>query len=656
MGRLRQFHVLCCVGYTFLCLAWRAAAGRTFTWDHLQYHLYGAHAWWTNRLPEELFAAGPQSYLNPLPHLPFYAVYQTGAPSLVIALSMALLHSINLWLLHFIACRLIPPTDRMRRLAVVCGVLLGGLSPAFLYEVGTSYADVIVSIPALAALLVLLTWKARPLAMPPDWRPLYAAGLLAGIAMGLKPTSFVFCASLAAALVMLSGRQAWGVAWRATLSSIAGLAMVGGSHAWMLWKAFGNPVFPLFNGFFRSPWFPPVNVVSARFRPASLEAALRFPLDMANSFKRVSFEEQVVDIRPLWLLGLVACVTLIVAIRHIRSSQSHTSAHNDKILFWLAFALFTPAWIYSSGNIRYAIEALLLLGPAISLLALFLVGKRHIVALLAILLPVMMQAVLATTVNALILPGFKWEAWRSEWVSTSLPDPLNRIPAYYLSLQSLGFASFAPVFPSESRFFNLIGSSAFPPDALPLKVMGAYHQSTGLPLRTLYQDVMANNEKTISQRQIDTQNSLLSEYGYKILEDGCVEFLWNNTNNPSSSKEGASTRELHSNDLLRMVLISCPVVRADPLSRVEQLRRRNVDARIDRWVRKCPEVFSPAGLWSQQYPKIRRKFFPNNDVDVYEPETGELLVRYWDTNQPLVYLEDKAGTQLISGCPKKLLE
>lgn len=655
MVRMRQFHLLCCIGYTLFCLAWRTVAGRTFSWDHIHYHLYVAHAWWENRLPEELFAAGPQSYLNPLPHLPFYAVYQTGAPSLVIALSMALLHSANLWLLHFIACRLMPPTDRMRRLAVVCGVLLGALSPAFLYEVGTSYADVVVSIPTLGALLLLLIWQGRSLTNPTDWRTLYAAGLLAGIAMGLKPTSFVFCSSLAVTFVLLSGRQAWNVAWRAALGSMAGLGLAGGTHAWMLWKAFGNPVFPLFNGFFRSPWFPPVNVVSARFRPASLEAALRFPLDMANNFKRVSFEERVSDIRPLWLLGLAACVILILAARFFRSTQNALPAPNEKKLFWFSFVLFVPAWIYSSGNIRYAIEALLLLGPAISLLALFLVGKRHIVALLALLLPATMQAVLASTVNALNLPGFQWKVWRSEWFNSSLPAPLDRTPAYYLSLQSLSYASFAPIFPSGSRFLNLIGSTTFAPNALPRKSMEAYQQSEGLPLRTLSKDIMASNEKTISQIQVDTQNSLLSEYGYKIQREGCVKYLWNNTNQPSSVKESADTSDLPSSNMLHMVLISCPVVRADSLSSIEKVRRQTVDARIERWVRKCPEEFSPRGFWSHQYPKARTSSFPSADVEIVESETGELLARYSDTDQPLVYLEDNQGVPLMTGCPKKLL-
>ena len=65
----------------------------------------------------------------------------TGWHSILITVTVAALHSINLWLLHFIAVELTPPTNRLRRLMVFCGVLLGGLTPAFLIEVGGSFVS-----------------------------------------------------------------------------------------------------------------------------------------------------------------------------------------------------------------------------------------------------------------------------------------------------------------------------------------------------------------------------------------------------------------------------------------------------------------------------------------------------------------------------------
>ena len=648
MTRLHQFHAVCCSAYTLLCLTWRATAGHVPPWDFFHYHLYVAHAWWENRLPDELFAAGAQSYLNPLPHLPFYLAYLTGATSLFIAMSMALLHSINLWLLHFIACRLIAPTDRMRRLAVICSVLLGTLSPGFLFEVGTSYTDLIVSIPTLGALLLLLIYT--PHTNPLDWRPLYAASLLAGFAVGLKPTALVFCAALLLALVLLSSCRAWSVAWRALLAGTTGLGLSGGAHAWMLWKAFDNPFFPLFNNFFHSPWFPPVKVVSERFRPASLEAALRFPLDMANSFKRISFEEQVVDIRPMWLLWLTICTILMLLVRHFRSTQPRKTLPNEQKFFWLCLALSIPGWIYSSGNIRYAIEPLLLLGPAIALLALHWIGKQHYCALLAIFLPLFGQTVLATTINAATLPGFNGKAWRPKLLDVSIPAPLNIVPTSYLSLQGLSFASYAPIMPTQSRFLNLISSTNLPPDAMLIKAEEAYRHTHKMPLRTLHLVQKEELQNHIWQTEVDKQNSTLSEYGYRIQENDCV-LIELNLSNTASVKDTSSTNSKIGNKS-RQVLISCSVIKTDSINPKEKTRREYIDARIDQWAQRCPDAFSPLGFWSVQRPHARQRFFPNTGVSIAE-KGGALRAIYSDTNIPTIDLEDKDGSPLITGCPKK---
>lgn len=651
---MRKFHVLCCAAYTLLCAAWRAIAGPGISWDQVHYHLYVAHAWWENRLPDELFAAGPQSYLNPLPHLPFYAAYQSETHGLVIGLTMVLLHSINLWLLHFIAYRLISPTNQMGRLVVVSSVLLGALSPAFQYEVGTSYTDVIVSIPAMGALLLLLHWQSRPLSVCVDWRLLYAAGVLAGIAIGLKPSALVFCATLVMALIVLSGRQAWSVAWRAMVSGVVGLALSGGGHAWMLWKTFGNPVFPLFNGVFKSPWFPLVDVVSHRFRPADLEAAMRFPLDMADSYKRVSFEGLVVDIRPMWLLGLVVCIVVVIVIKHFSLRQTRALARGDRSLFWVSLVLCIPAWIYTSGNIRYAIEPLLLLGPAIGLLAQSLIGKRHIFALLAILLPLTGQAVLATTLNTLQMTQFNWRDWRSEWFDVTIPEPLNRIPAYYLTLNA-NFASLATVFPSDSRFLNLIGSTNVPTDSIVLDAMENHRYVKKLPLRTLYEIKIGLNGQYDLKSQLDQKNSLLSEYGYKVKDNDCLVIKLNHNRDFVRTVERGNTTTPQNSASGREVL-SCSVVKADTLSFVEKLRRQKVDLRIDHWAQKCPEVFSPLGFSSLQFLGERLRYFPSTETSIVELATGRLVVVYGGASRFLIDLEDKDGVSLVNGCPPKVAQ
>jgi len=655
MTHPRSFHLLCCLIYSLLCLTWRTLAGRVMTWDHVHYHLYVAQAWWENRLPDELFAAGAQSYLNPLAHLPFYALHQGGASTLQITLGMALLHSVNLWLLHFIACRLISPTDRMRRMLIVLGVLLGGLSPGFLYEIGSSYADVMASIPALAALLLLLRAQARPPVPPADRRSLYAAGLLAGAAVGLKPSALIFCVTLASVYILLSGRRAGQVAWRALLSGTAGFVLSAGGHAWMLWQAFGNPVFPLFNGVFRSPWFPAVDVLSRRFVPADLEAALRFPMDMASGLTRVAFENQAADIRPLWLLGLLTVAAVLFVVRRIRQHPAGDSAggqsDDDPRLFWLVLAVFAPLWLRSSGNIRYAVEALLLLGPAVSLLALQMARLRRILGLLAISLPLVGQTAWTLLNNPHVLHPPRLESWRSPWFDIEIPAPLDQTPALYLSLQSQSFASLAPYFPRESRFMNLVGGATLPAGSPAITAVETIRQARGLPLRSLFLTREPSDDGKPAQKDLETQEALLSEYGYELRTEDCVRIVWQNGMLLAPTAKPGNPPDAEAPIDVRTVLLSCAVELGDGPDPIERARRQRVDARIDRWATRCPGLFSPLGFGSRQYPTIRHRSFQNNDQEIIELATGELIALNMLTVQPIVRLEDKDGIPLINGCP-----
>jgi len=658
MLNVRRFHILCCSAYSLLCMAWRAVAGQRIGWDAMHYHLYTGYAWWHNRLPEDFFAAGPQGYLNPFPHLPFYAVYQSGMPSLFVAMGMALFHSVNLWLLHFISCRLIRIEDRMGKLLVICSVLLGGFSPAFQFEVGTSYTDVIVSIPVLGAFLLLLAWPEGLSSTAVNWRHLYGAGLLMGISMGLKPSMLVFAMALFGALLVSAPVGRWSLIWRSLLSASIGLVLAGGEHAWMLWKNYGNPVFPLFNGIFESPWFPTVNVVSDRFRPSDIWEALRFPLDMANSFKRVSFEGMVVDIRPMWILGLFAGI-IVLRLLGFRPSDPEIKRTNfGKPFFWTSLIIFFPIWIFSSGNIRYAVPFLLLLGTAIGMLARILICKRHVLALAAILLPLTAQAVLAVSLNTfqmVVKPSgyleFEPKDWSGDWVSVVIPEPLISVPSYYLSLQSQSFGSLAMFFPEESRFLNLVSSTALPKEIVNNWRDRGGAPFHGLPLRTLMRLKENSREEVNMAHQVKLQNELLSEYGYTTTGEDCAFIRWKSGGTNLEDESHGDRPARHRQENGGGGILSCPVTIALPMAPEEWTWRYDVDRRIDAWARKCPSLFYPSGFPSIQYPDARIRHFPALDMKIVARRDGKLIAVYPQGRNPTVALENSAGVPLISTCP-----
>jgi hypothetical protein len=80
-------------------------------------------------------------------------------------------------------------------------------------------------------------------------------------------------------------------------------------------------------------------------------------------------------------------------------------------------------------------------------------------------------------------------------------------------------------------------------------------------------------------------------------------------------------------------------------------RRVHVQYRSANFVIQAPRSASPLGFGSRQYPTIRHRSFQNNDQEIIELATGELIALNMLTVQPIVRLEDKDGIPLINGCP-----
>lgn len=625
----RRFHLLSLLIYSVLCVAWSARIGPLFSWDYLHYHLYIVQAWWQGRLPEELFASSAQAYLNPWPHLPFYLVSRLIDDSYFGTLLMALIHSLNLWALHFVTCQLVPPDKLFNRVAVFVGVLLGALSPGFLLELGTSYGDVVVSIPALLAVYLLLRRAKREYGA--DWGSIYLAGLLAGASVGMKPSLLVFCIPLLVAQLIVARRHAFALGWRAVASGTLGGLMFGGSHMLMLWRNFGNPVFPLFNATFASPWFPPVSVVSDRFRPDGWLDALWFPLGMADSFQRVSFEAMMVDIRPLWVLGMAVLLLLFSAFSRLMRRPPGKGLPVGERLFWLGLVFFFPVWIYTSGNVRYAVQSLMLLGPAIALLAVRLGAWQRHVSMFVLLLPVTAQAALATNLNFPNLMDAQPLVRDAVWFDARPPAPYDSTPAYYFSLQTQSFASLADRFPPQARFLNLIGQTSLEPQGKVLSNVEKLSAEKGLAMRTLYSPLMIKRGTESFKEMLASQNALLSEYGYLVVASDCF-FIRN--------------RAPH------VELISCAIEKAPPLSVDELERRKAIDRRISFWERECPSVFYPAGFHSIQASQTRRRFYLATDFQVIAMPDGRLIARdNFNGARELIELENESGQRALPGCP-----
>ncbi|WP_428375312.1 hypothetical protein [Lichenicoccus sp.] len=200
-----------------------------------------------------------QSYLNPV----LDAVYAELALEPLRAVPRVLAAVTGLWygMLIFLTARL-SMLLYSERLLAVAATAMGVTGAATIAQVGTVTEEIQAAVFMLSGLLVMLHGSAV--------RTIASGGLLFGMAAGLKLTAAAYApAALLAAMSMqgsirLPGR---GVATAAVFSCgwVAGVVVADGWWALMLARRFSSPVFPMFNGLFRSPLFPPASVLDGRF-------------------------------------------------------------------------------------------------------------------------------------------------------------------------------------------------------------------------------------------------------------------------------------------------------------------------------------------------------------------------------------------------------
>ncbi|MEA2863761.1 MAG: hypothetical protein QOC84_1717 [Bradyrhizobium sp.] len=228
-------------------------------------------------------------------------------------------------------------------------MLIAASGPMTLSEVGTSFSDILTALPVLAGFTLAL--RERHL----------LAGLLLGAAVGLKLTNIVYALGAAAA-VLVAQRPLRPTISLALGGAIGGVA-TGGAWSLMLWHETGNPVFPLFNGIFRSGELWPVSILDTQFLPRNLWDALAYPIYWMLGDNRGS-EYPFRDAR-----FAVAMALFLLCIGKGLTKRTPIFTRGDAQLFVLV-GLSYGAWLALFSIQRYAIVLELTCGPLIVLLLL----------------------------------------------------------------------------------------------------------------------------------------------------------------------------------------------------------------------------------------------------------------------------------------------
>ncbi|WP_374587644.1 glycosyltransferase family 87 protein [Ideonella dechloratans] len=664
MNKVRSGTLLVFFASSLGCMIWALYAGKDLNSDFLHYHLYAGLNAWHSRIGQDFMAAGSQSYFNPYAFVLPYALIQANLPAWVIGLILAFIQSINLWICYLLACRLIPEYQKSYHAygrLIACG--MAALNPLMLSQLGTTYIDITTSIPVLGGLLFAL---GEPQRQGHD-RRLLIAGLLMGIATGLKLSNAIFGLSLLVALPILQWQTGRAVARAATIyvaGGAIGFILVDGYWASLLARNLQNPIFPFFNGIFGSDALPTIAARHGRFPIHSIWEALLMPIAMTSPAKGVYTELPLPDWRyAILFLSTIAFVSGLLW-NKCKGVNPRGENNNPENLagVTLFFLVGWSLWLITSANGRYMLPLSYLAGVLIVSQLSNLLGSRfrfagYLVAILAL--------VQLTTFNTSSSFRFASGPWGNKWMTVWVPNSMKNSPHLFVETDLVSNAWIAPYVHPDSSLVQVVGQQALGlngPGSKQLKQLLTAHAGSIYVTAKIPRNATQPEKTKIFSESL---NFRIQRLGLRIdsskrceiffREDTLpLDYIPKNIENVSGSpppKAGDGTWALNLPDRTNKVrsswlkyfdsliadpfffkspLIACPALRDAKAATAYATETANVDAALDRIEQACPAIFAPAKqitergsatLWSRYY----------SATDVRLTVYGEKNIHYLDT-------------------------
>jgi hypothetical protein len=598
---------------TALALVCTYVLGKDMPWDMLHYHLYAGFSAAHDRFAQDYFAAGPQSYFNPYVYVPFYALVSIGLPALVIASLLAVVHSAVLWLtFELAACVSAADERRTRLLLCSCAVALAFLNPIFIQELGSSFADITTAVPVLCGWLLLALAVRAP-------RAAYVgcAGLLLGAATAFKFTNATHALAAFVMLVMLPrpmpvlARYVAGFAGTLAL----GFALVGGPWCYRLMREFGNPLFPLMNGVFRSPEFTVEPLRAYRFIPQDLGAALWRPFSMIDPVPMLHVELRAPDLRyaALVVLGGALLVRWLWQRRprNLVAATPQQAGAAQRVLAALSLLLAVDwvAYLCASGNSRYCLPMASVAAVIAVTLVFRLFAARPRVRNYVLCVILGAQA-FQTCVGA----DHRWNPapWDGPWFKVDVPPKLATQPDLYLTIGVQSNAFLAAFLARGSGLINFSGGYALGPQGASGRRIEALIRRYDPNLRVLVRGARLYADQEHGDASRPLIDGALERFALRVDMTDCQTIA---EHGPSPEFEITFGTPAPQQPLTDMsYFVSCRVVHDATGQAQFQAAQRDADVAFDHLEDACPQVFQPRRMQTEHFGSTWLRNYRNTDV------------------------------------------
>jgi hypothetical protein len=330
--------------------------GQDACWDLRNYHLYNAYAFIHGRIGWDIAPAMMQSYFNPLLDVFNYSIIMTQTP-IITAFIFGSISGITAFLIYQCALILFSniPISNQKLFYAAIAVILGMSGVAGISQLGTAHNETKI------ALLIVLSFYSLLCGITKSQRYRFMlAGLIIGLAVGLKLTAVAYAIGLFVGLLWYKkiDKNIFVNVVYFSMSSIIGFLIINGYWMWVLYAHFHNPLFPMMNNIFHSPYAYNLAYDDPRFHFHDWQHFVFFPFYLLKEnhlVLEVSF-----GLMRDWRLAVVYILAIVYGLFWLVQTCSSRHQFVEKItpqgrFLLMAFLVSYVVWMAQYTIYRYAI-------------------------------------------------------------------------------------------------------------------------------------------------------------------------------------------------------------------------------------------------------------------------------------------------------------
>lgn len=324
-----------------------------YNWDRAMYHDYIYKAWTNGWLETDWQAAGINTWLNPIGEFPIHLLQLIFNQYLGRLLLACLILNITFLILIRIYTIIFPEEQNHSAYILSAASIL--CAPYFLSELGTTFQNSLTTPLVLASITSILKCNDSG-----EKRNQILSGFLIGFAVAIKYTNVIYLIALLPVLQYLK------LGFKKFL-----VGFCVGSCQLAIWSIYvfhstKSPIFPFYNQFFRSPFYPDVNFRDQRWVFSGVESLIT--LVSANLFGRPISELKAIEI-PISLNIILIFLGLLTFLKNkiTNNSKKYGKKANAILLwYWISFTMWAILFFYSRYLIPVEVISVILLVLLIS--------------------------------------------------------------------------------------------------------------------------------------------------------------------------------------------------------------------------------------------------------------------------------------------------